>query len=98
MPDEPAKSAYYRFAYAPSGLRHDQTGDFLSLSGLSFTLGLPGLSGPPDSPGPSRSQSQGLGFNTSLELRLGQMTVVGKSNFEAGNNSLITVLSARIVN
>jgi hypothetical protein len=29
---------------------------------------------------------------------MGQMAVVGKSNFEVGNNALITVITAKIVN
>jgi len=36
-------------------------------------------------------------FSTTLDLRIGQMVVVGKSNVEVGDNSPIAVMTARIV-
>ena len=36
-------------------------------------------------------------INTSIDLRVGQMVVVGKTNFAVGNSALIAVLSARVV-
>jgi hypothetical protein len=36
-------------------------------------------------------------INTSIDLRVGQMVVVGKTNFAVGNSALIAVLSAKVV-
>jgi hypothetical protein len=37
------------------------------------------------------------GISTNIDLRPGQMVVVGKSNFETGNGALIAVITARVV-
>jgi hypothetical protein len=37
------------------------------------------------------------GFSTFLDLRVGQMVVVGKASFDASNNALIAILSAKVV-
>jgi hypothetical protein len=47
--------------------------------------------------GPDKTDFMGLGFNTDLSIAEGQKVVVGKSHIGAGNQALILVLSARIV-
>ena len=94
LPVEPRRNATYKFYCRPS-LTHAANGDMLHLGDLTLSLLIGGdILGPDGKPAPG---SQARGFNTTLDLRLGQMAVVGKTNFAVGNNALITVISARIV-
>jgi hypothetical protein len=94
LPGQPTKGVRYNFGYSSAGL--DETGDTVRFDSLSLALNFPAETIGSD--GKPRSYTESRGFNTSLDLRIGQMAVVGKSNFEVGNNSLITVITAKIVN
>jgi hypothetical protein len=94
LPGEPTKGVMYNFGYSTAG--PEEAGDTVRFDKLSLNLNFPvetiGSDGKP------RSYDERRGFSTSLDLRIGQMAVVGKMNFEVGNNSLITVITAKIVN
>ncbi|MGD0308034.1 MAG: secretin N-terminal domain-containing protein [Acidobacteriota bacterium] len=91
---ESTKGVSYGFAYSTAGL--EETGDTIRFDKLSLNLNFPAET--INSDGKPLPYNDRRGFSTSLDLRMGQMAVVGKSNFEVGNNALITVITAKIVN
>jgi len=95
LPREPAKGVTYDFGYTIAGL--EETGDTVRFDKLSLNLSFP-AGETISADGKPHPAVQNAGFNTSLDLHIGQMAVVGKSNFEVGNNALITVITAKIVN
>lgn len=95
LPVEPKRNASYRFYCGSTSLTRDSNGSILHFGSLSLYLVVGGdLLGPDGKASPG---TQTRGFNTTLDLRIGQMAVVGKTNVEVGNNTLIAVITARIV-
>lgn len=96
LPGEPTRGVTYNFGYTIAGL--EETGDTVHFDRLSLNLNFLQGETTIGADGRPHPTVQNAGFNTSLDLRIGQMAVVGKTNFEVGNNSLITVIAAKIVN
>jgi hypothetical protein len=93
-PAVPDANIPYLFSYNYSKLNHNADGDSVHLDQLRLALQFKtkklvnGLLN-------DEINSQGL--MTNLDLRPGQMVVVGKTNFEVGNNALSAVISAKVV-
>ena len=73
---------YYSFECMVSHVSHDGKGAVIHLDGLSIKL--------------TRAGAQRGSISTNIDIRPGQMVVVGKTSFE-GNQALIAVLTAKIV-
>ncbi len=93
-PASPDTNVPYVFAYEFSRVNHSAEGDSVHLEYLRFALQYKTkkvvnnviVDGSDD-----------RGFQTNLDVRPGQMVVVGKTNFEVGRSALIAVISAKVI-
>ncbi len=80
----------YTFKYQGCRLIHDDKGDSILFEDMSLNLDFK------ETGGPTATSTKTRGFRTSLNLRPGQMVVVGKTNFQVGNSALIAVITAKV--
>ncbi|HYK87286.1 MAG TPA: secretin N-terminal domain-containing protein [Acidobacteriota bacterium] len=85
----------YDFGYRTCRLTHDEKGDSIHLDELSLSLQYKERR--QSAEGQIVTGSDHRGFQTNLDLRPGQMVVVGKTNFQVGTDALIAVISAKVV-
>ena len=84
-------SSRYRIRIKKISVESGGKGNSVYLEGFNFSVNIPYDNGQ------GQSQSMGLGFDTDLRIPEGQKVVVGKSHIGPGNEAMILVLSARVV-
>jgi hypothetical protein len=94
-PVAPDKRIPYSFEYIHPSLSHDEKGDSIHLESLRLYLEFEKKQVMTNEG--SKIFIDSKGFSTNLDLRAGQMVVVGKTNFDVGNDALIAVISAKVV-
>ncbi len=86
---------FYSFTYRSSKLSAEPSGNMIRIDGLNLgaRIPLPVESGETQG---TKVQYQNTGVSTNVDVREGQMVVVGKANVDGSNNALVIVLSARV--
>lgn len=92
-PDMPLKT-FYTFSYRSASLSTDDKGPIVRIDGLSLGARIP-LPLESGSAG-NKVQYQNTGVQTNVDVREGQMAVVGKANVDGSSNALVIVLAVRV--
>lgn len=94
-PSDTTAKTFYSFSYRSARLTSDPNGNIIRIDGLNLGARIP-LATESGAQG-SKIQYQNTGVTTNVDVRDGQMVVVGKANVDGSNNALIIVLSAKVV-
>ncbi|MBI4470560.1 MAG: hypothetical protein HY650_14695 [Acidobacteria bacterium] len=93
-PETPLKT-FYTFSYRSADVARDEKGNVIRIDRLILgaRIPIPVESGAQD----DKVQYQNTGVQTNVDMREGQMVVIGKANVDGSNNALIIVLTAKVV-
>ncbi len=95
FPDPDSQGGNYSLRYDAAEVNRDSKGAVVRLRDLRLILERPRVTKSAD--GSTHSNNQVAGFTTSVDVKEGQMVVVGKSSLEAGDRALITVLAVKVL-